>query len=72
MNGNSEYIISDRYYIIQVNQTGTMDNESIRQEICDVMKDAKDAFEMGVKNIIPISRNNWILHIRKFYIIILL
>ena len=36
--------------IIQVNQTGTMDDESIRQEICDVMeKVAKDAFEMRAK-----------------------
>ena len=27
--------------IIQVNQTGTMDDESIRQEICDVMEVSK-------------------------------
>lgn len=35
--------------IIQVNQTGTMDDESIRQEICDVMEGTKDAFEMRAK-----------------------
>lgn len=45
--------------IIQVNQTGTMDDKSIRQEICDVMEGTKDAFEMRAKNIILISRNNF-------------
>lgn len=35
--------------IIQVNQTGTMDDESIRQEICNVMEGTKDAFEMRAK-----------------------
>ena len=32
--------------IIQVNQTGTMDDESIRQEICDVMEGSEYAFSM--------------------------
>ena len=60
VNGDSEYIISmdSETDIIQVNQTGTMDDESIRQEICDVMEGTKDAFEMRAKNIISISRNN--------------
>lgn len=51
MNGDSEYIISmdSETDIIQVNQTGTMDDESIRQEICDVMEGTKDAFEMRAK-----------------------
>lgn len=43
VNGDSEYIISmdSETDIIQVNQTGTMDDESIRQEICDVMEGTK-------------------------------
>lgn len=51
VNGDSEYIISmdSETDIIQVNQTGTMDDESIRQEICDVMEGTKDAFEMRAK-----------------------
>ena len=51
VNGDSEYIISmdSETDIIQVNQTGTMDDESMRQEICDVMEGTKDAFEMRAK-----------------------
>ena len=51
VNGDSEYIISmdSETDIIQVNQTGTMDDESIRQEICNVMEGTKDAFEMRAK-----------------------
>ena len=51
MNGDSEYIISmdSETDIIQVNQTGTMDDRSIRQEICDVMEGTQDAFEMRAK-----------------------
>jgi hypothetical protein len=51
VNGDSEYIISmdSDTDIIQVNQTGTMDDEIIRQEICDVMEGTKDAFEMRAK-----------------------
>lgn len=51
LNGDSEYIISmdSETDIIQVNQTGTMDDESMRQEICDVMEGTKDAFEMRAK-----------------------
>lgn len=51
VNGDSEYIVSmdSETNIIQVNQTGTMDDKSIRQEICDVMEGTKDAFEMRAK-----------------------
>lgn len=51
VNGDSEYIISmdSETDIIQVNQTGTMDDRSIRQEICDVMEGTQDAFEMRAK-----------------------
>lgn len=51
VNGDSEYIVSmdSETNIIQVNYTGTMDDKSIRQEICDVMEGTKDAFEMRAK-----------------------
>ena len=51
VNGDSEYIVSmnSETDMIQVNRTGTMDDENIRQEICDVMEGTKDAFEMRAK-----------------------
>jgi ABC-type cobalamin/Fe3+-siderophores transport system ATPase subunit len=51
VNGDSEYIVSmdSETDIIHVKDTGTMDDEKIRREICDVMEGTKDAFEMRAK-----------------------
>lgn len=51
VNGDAEYIISmdSESDIINTKYEGTMDDENIRKEICDVMEGTKDAFEMRAK-----------------------
>lgn len=51
VNGDAEYIVSmdsdtDK---ISTKYVGTMDDENIRKEICDVMEGTQDAFEMRAK-----------------------
>ena len=51
VNGDAEYIIamqSDRVNV-NVGCKGTIDNEEMRNEICDVMEGTKYAFEMRAK-----------------------
>ena len=51
VNGDAEYIVAmdSETDKIQVREKGTMDDESIRKEICDVMEGTQYAFEMRAK-----------------------
>lgn len=51
VNGDAEYIVSMNSETdeIDTKYEGTMDDEDIRKEICDVMEGTKDAFEMRAK-----------------------
>lgn len=51
VNGDAEYIVSmdSESDIISTKYEGTMDDQNIRKEICDVMEGTKDAFEMRAK-----------------------
>ncbi len=51
VNGDAEYITSmdsDKRYV-EIKNEGTLDNESVRKEICDVMEGTEYAFEMRAK-----------------------
>ena len=51
VNGDAEYIISmdSQSLNVDVRNAGTIDNTSIRKEICDVMEGTEYAFEMRAK-----------------------
>lgn len=51
VNGDAEYITSmdsDKRYV-EIKNEGTLDNEAVRKEICDVMEGTEHAFEMRAK-----------------------
>ena len=51
VNGDAEYITSmdsDKRYV-EIKNEGTLDNEEVRKEICDVMEGTEHAFEMRAK-----------------------
>ncbi len=51
VNGDAEYIVSmdSETDKIKTKYEGTMDDENIRKEICDIMEGTQDAFEMRAK-----------------------
>lgn len=51
VNGDAEYIVSMNSETDKINTQyeGTMDDENIRKEICDIMEGTQDAFEMRAK-----------------------
>ena len=51
VNGDAEYITSMDYEsrYVKVKYEGTLDNENLRKEICDVMEGTEHAFEMRAK-----------------------
>jgi len=51
VNGDAEYIVSmdSDTDETKTRYEGTMDDENIRKEICDVMEGTQDAFEMRAK-----------------------